>query len=127
MSSKGGSGGHEACVDEDVVGLSLWGSIEVEPIVAQGCRSVGGMYEVMESKGGTITKVIKVDKQGAQGEAIATMMALRDVLQTLEPKVLCSLPRALSTAACSLEMAPDSKSLEERVLLNAARQLCRLV
>lgn len=39
-------GGGEDCSDRDAVGMALWGNIECEPIVAQGCRPIGEMYEV---------------------------------------------------------------------------------
>lgn len=37
--------------DDEVVGLSLTGDIEVEPIVAQGCRAVGPLFEVRPPDG----------------------------------------------------------------------------
>ena len=47
-SGEGGGlfGPDESCNDGDAVGMCMWGNIECEPIVAQGCRPIGDMYEV---------------------------------------------------------------------------------
>jgi len=84
-SGEGGGlfGPDESCNDGDAVGMCMWGNIECEPIVAQGCRPIGDMYEVIEGKGGGMAKV---QKTGEDADPVPPMTALRDVLQKLDEK-----------------------------------------
>ena len=40
------------------VGLAMTGDIEVRTMVAQGCKSVGGIYQVLQAKGSTINAIV---------------------------------------------------------------------
>jgi small ligand-binding sensory domain FIST len=70
------------CYRDGVVGVALSGRIEMEAIVAQGCRPIGQPYQILESDRNV---VLKVEAQADSGDEPQTpLSALQEIFQELD-------------------------------------------
>ncbi len=72
-------------VQEGIVGVALSGDIKVDTLVAQGCRPIGPLYQILEGENNLITELAEVNENGVhQGKA--PLQALREVVNELSPE-----------------------------------------
>jgi small ligand-binding sensory domain FIST len=64
-----------------VVGVALTGNIAAEPLVAQGCRGIGGVYEVAEMERNMLMSLTQVGKS----KKMTALEMLQQVVQGLSP------------------------------------------
>lgn len=69
--------------DGTVVGVSLTGNVEVEPIVAQGCSPIGPLLEVAQARGNVVKEVTEVE---GGSRTMMTVEALKKAIETLSPQ-----------------------------------------
>jgi len=72
-------------IREGIVGVALSGNIKVDTIVAQGCRPIGPLYQILESDNNVITEMAEVDDNGTQ-QGQPPLQALREVVNELSPE-----------------------------------------
>ncbi|MEA5468858.1 FIST signal transduction protein [Spirulina sp. 06S082] len=69
---------------EGTVGVALSGDITVKTIVAQGCRPIGQTYQVTQGQRNVILQIAEFGQTTTEGESQPTLVALRNLLQTLD-------------------------------------------
>ncbi len=69
---------------EGTVGVALSGDITVKTIVAQGCRPIGQTYQVTQGQRNVILQIAEFGQTTTEGESQPTLVALRNLLHTLD-------------------------------------------
>ncbi len=89
---------------EGVVGVALSGNVRLEPIVAQGCRPVGDLYQVVKGERNVIVELAKAEQTS---QPLVPVEALRELLDGLTPG-----DRALAEHSLFIGLARDEFKLE---------------
>ncbi len=71
-------------VKEGIVGVGLSGKIEMDTIVAQGCRPVGPQYQITQGERNVLAEVAQVNGNSTDA-AKAPLQALRELMNELSP------------------------------------------
>jgi len=95
-----------ALIREGMVGVALSGNIEVDAIVAQGCRPVGPQYQVTQGERNVLTEVAQVEENGVE-QARPPLQALRELMNELSPE-----DQELAQNSLFLGIARDEFKLE---------------
>ena len=69
---------------EGIVGVALSGDIEVDTIVAQGCRPVGPQFQITQGERNVLAEVAPVGEEGT-ATAKPPLQALRELMNELSP------------------------------------------
>jgi small ligand-binding sensory domain FIST len=93
-------------VREGIVGVALSGNIEVDTIVAQGCRPVGPQYQITKGERNVLAEVAPVSEKGTE-EAKPPLEALRELMNQLSPE-----DQQLAQHSLFLGIARDEFKLE---------------
>lgn len=86
-----------------VVGVALTGNIAAEPLVAQGCRGIGGVFEVAEMERNMLISVTEAGKD----KKMTALEMLQEVIQGLSPADV-----ELAQTSLFLGVASDSMQLD---------------
>lgn len=70
---------------DGVIGIAMSGRIALEPIVAQGCRPIGGLYRVVEGDRNIILQVEEEQAEVGTGNIQTPLDALQGVIKELDP------------------------------------------
>jgi small ligand-binding sensory domain FIST len=87
-----------------VVGVALTGNIAAEPLVAQGCRGIGGVYEVAEMQRNMLMSLTQVGKT----KKMTALEMLQQVVQGLSPADV-----ELAQTSLFLGVASESMQLDK--------------
>jgi len=96
-----------ALIREGIVGVALSGNnIEVDAIVAQGCRPIGPQYQITQAERNVITEMAEVQEDGVE-QAKPPLQILRELINELSPQ-----DQELAQNALFLGIARDEFQLE---------------
>ncbi len=95
-----------ALVKEGIVGVALSGNIEMDAIVAQGCRPVGPQYQITQGERNVLAEVAEVNGNGTEA-AKPPLQALRELMNELSPE-----DQQLAQDSLFLGIARDEFKLE---------------
>jgi len=95
-----------AILREGMVGVALSGDIEVDTLVAQGCRPVGPQYQITQGEQNVLAEVVEVGKNGTD-TAKLPLQALRELMNELSPE-----DQKLAQHSLFLGVARDEFKLE---------------
>ncbi|NBD34233.1 MAG: hypothetical protein GVY17_15010, partial [Cyanobacteria bacterium] len=95
-----------ALVKEGIVGVALSGNIEMDTIVAQGCRPVGPQYQITQGERNVLAEVAEVNGNGTEA-AKPPLQALRELMNELSPE-----DQQLAQDSLFLGIARDEFKLE---------------
>ncbi len=68
---------------EGTIGVALSGNIILDTIVAQGCRPIGSLYQVVKGERNIVLEVAQAHDTTATGEPVAPLIALQNIIQEL--------------------------------------------
>ncbi|MEB3310747.1 MAG: FIST N-terminal domain-containing protein [Snowella sp.] len=71
---------------QGTIGVALSGQIQIDAIVAQGCRPIGQPYQVSQGERNIITEILVRDDKTGDLRPCPPLDALRDLIQTLDDK-----------------------------------------
>ncbi len=71
---------------QGTIGVALSGKIQIDAIVAQGCRPIGQPYQVSQGERNIITEILVPDEKTGDLEPRPPLEELRDLIQTLNDK-----------------------------------------
>lgn len=74
-----------ALLREGIVGIAISGDIEIDTIVAQGCRPVGPQYQITKSERNVLAEVAAVQEEGVESPK-PPLQALRELMTELSPE-----------------------------------------
>jgi small ligand-binding sensory domain FIST len=86
--------------DDGLVGLALWGDVELDTIVAQGCRPIGPVYQVAKAERNIVLALSDPNDDGAEHPPLTV---LQELFQTLSEA-----DRKLAQSSLFLGVAQDS-------------------
>ena len=71
---------------QGTIGVALSGNIQIDTIVAQGCRPIGQPYQVSQGERNIITEILVPDDKSGELRPIPPLEVLRNLIQTLSKK-----------------------------------------
>lgn len=71
---------------QGTIGLALSGNIQIDAIVAQGCRPIGQPYQVSQGERNIITEILVPDEKTGELRPCPPLEELRALIQTLNEK-----------------------------------------
>lgn len=95
-----------ALIREGIVGVAVSGNIEVDAIVAQGCRPIGPQYQITQAERNVLTEMAEVQENEVE-EAKPPLQALRELINELSPE-----DQELAQNSLFLGIARDEFKLE---------------
>lgn len=107
---------HKRMYREGTVGFALSGNLEMETIVAQGCRPIGNAFRVVESERNIVIKMVPEDENSSR---LSPLEQLQELVQSLdeEDKLLAQTSLFVGVAQTEFKLSLEAGDFLVRNLM----------